>query len=173
MAEITKEMVERIVFLDVDGVLNNTLFYQEHHKNGTLNSLGFEESNFDPRCMGLLNDLIVTTEAKVVVSSTWRKGRTVEELSGLFSRMGFKGEIIGKTPVGCRMCCRGNEIKSWMDDNTDIIGPRHEFKKYVIFDDDSDMLYNQRANFLLVDPYAGLTPNLIYKANFILTGKYK
>ena len=35
--------------------------------------------------------------------------------------------------------------------------------KYVILDDDSDMLYWQRNSYFQVDSYSGLTPNLCYR----------
>lgn len=64
---------------------------------------------------------------------------------------------------------RGCEIKTWMELNKDILGEKMTKAKYVILDDDSDMLYWHRNNYLWVDPYCGLTPNLVQKAKFILS----
>jgi hypothetical protein len=87
----------------------------------------------------------------------------------LFNKKGFIGEIIGHTPILGEYTVRGNEILAWIEQNKNLIGKfRHDFNNYVIFDDDSDMLYWQRNNFLLVDGYVGLTPNLCYKAEWIL-----
>ena len=48
----------------------------------------------------------------------------------------------------CGMCVRGNEINKWIHDNNDIIGDYIKFKDYVILDDDNDMLFIQRHNFI-------------------------
>lgn len=162
----------KIIFLDIDGVLNNELFYRKRHQ---LNFVGYPEypmSEFDTQCIESLNYLIEKTGAKVVISSTWRIGRTIEELQELLNSVGFKGEIISKTPSMRHLdenCLRGNEILKWIKDNRELIGQEyHEFENYVIFDDDSDMLYWQKDNFLLVDRFVGLTMSVTYKAIRIL-----
>lgn len=40
--------------------------------------------------------------------------------------------------------------------------------KYVILDDDSDMLYWQRNNFILIDRFVGLTMGNVFQAKKIL-----
>lgn len=55
------------------------------------------------------------------------------------------------------MCVRGNEINKWIHDNNDIIGDYIKFKDYVILDDDNDMLFIQRHNFIQTNPFVGLT----------------
>jgi len=44
----------------------------------------------------------------------------------------------------------------------------HRFRDYVILDDDSDMLYCQRNNFICVDYTTGITSRIIYKIKCIL-----
>ena len=48
--------------------------------------------------MELLNELIKKTGAKVVITSTWRLSRSVEELQRVLDYKGFEGEVIAKTP---------------------------------------------------------------------------
>ena len=57
----------------------------------------------------------------------------------------------------------------WGEDNRDIVV--EDGNNYVILDDDSDMLYWQRNNYINVDQYVGLTPKQVYKATRFLTGK--
>ena len=164
----------KIIFLDIDGVLNHQLFYEKMRQSETYKEIEHPDCDLDPETIELLNGLLETTGAKVVISSTWRKGTTIEELQAILEKAGFKGEIIGKTPIGCNNCCRGDEIYRWIKDNDKLLGkPYYEFKEYVIFDDDSDMLLSQRANFIHIDSHCGLTPNSMYRAHFKLTGKYK
>lgn len=173
----------KLIFLDIDGVLNHQLFYNQ--KN--IDSRYFEAKdgvpegawNIDPEKVGLLNNLIDATGAKVVISSSWRNGRSVSDLIELFDYFGFKGEIIGKTPYlwfghdqgeewRKTSVPRGCEIKAWIENNKGIIGENVSKLQYVIFDDDSDMLWQQREHFIWVDAYAGLTPNLMHKAQRLL-----
>jgi hypothetical protein len=163
---------DKIIFLDIDGVLNHELFYREKSQDERYEEVGLPQCNIDKTRVEMLNGLIKDTSAKVVISSTWRKGRDVEYLQSILNDAGFIGEVIGKTPsiyVDGYRILRGVEIYNWMDKNAKIIGGT---PKYVIFDDDSDMLYWQRENFLLVDAYCGLTPNLCYRAKYILNGSY-
>lgn len=156
----------KIIFLDIDGVLNSELWSKNPDSHGQ------EKRNrrwFDPRCVNLLNILVKRTGAKVVLSSTWRNSRSLLELKELFKDMGIECDLIDKTPSLDSPCLRGNEIHQWMSDNKDLLGcKQHLYKEYLILDDDSDMLYWQRNNFFRVDGYVGLTPNLIHRAiNFL------
>lgn len=162
----------KILFLDFDGVLNHEQFYVKRHE---ADFKGYGEHpirEFDFNSVKVLNYIIEQTNAKVVISSTWRIGKSIEELQEILNSVGFKGEIIGKTPnlrsVG-DFVYRGNEILKWIKDNEEMIGqPYHEFENYVILDDDSDMLYWQKDNFLLVDRWVGLTMHIANTAIRIL-----
>jgi len=161
----------KLIFLDIDGVLNHDLFYKEKSQDDRYKEVGYPDCDIDPKKIKLLNKLIKDTGAKVVISSTWkksstwRKGRTVEILQDILDRNGFKGKIIGLTPclyLEKNFMPRGIEIYSYLKDNQ-----KHN-TRYVIFDDDSDMMLWQKDNFFLVDNYCGLTPNIIYKATRFL-----
>ncbi len=159
-----------LIFLDFDGVLNSQLFYVRR-KNGEFSTHDLALCrDIDPEAVELLNNLIKKTDAKVVVSSTWRLGRTIKELQEILESAGFVGEVIDKTPSmnhGQYGDCilRGNEILAWIKANKDIVGGYYDtYRRYVILDDDSDFLLWQRENFFHCDAYAGLTPNVVYKA---------
>ena len=144
----------KFIFLDFDGVLNNDIV------GGLL---------LDPNCVELLNDL-VRPDIKFVVSSTWRRSRTVDELTDVLQSFGFKGEVFDKTPIlDHDAVFRGNEIYKWMSDNNGLLGrQQYKFTDYVILDDDSDMLYWQRNNFICVDASTGITRSIIYQCKRIL-----
>lgn len=160
----------KIIFLDIDGVLNNQIFYTEKNQSErhNYNPIG---SDIDERCVSYLNQLIVDTDAKVVISSTWRSSG-LEYCKQHLEAKGFIGDIIDVTPMlRHESCLRGNEIYDWINKNSQMLCDSNngsDFKEYVIFDDDSDMLYWQRNNYIQVDPYCGLTPNQCYRAKFIL-----
>jgi hypothetical protein len=63
-------MIKKVIFLDVDGVLNGERVILSSPDNR-----GF--SHLDPISIGLVRQLCRTFEAKIVVSSTWRLDRDV------------------------------------------------------------------------------------------------
>ena len=162
--------MKKIIFLDIDGVMNSQVDYELAEARGDLKTAREEAHELSARCMDLLNTLIDETGAEVVITSVWRYTTTKEELQTLFEKKGFKHKILDYTPVYDRnFSVRGNEILGWITANEEYLGQDYfEFESYVIFDDDSDMLYWQRENFVPIDGYTGLTHNKTYKAKWIL-----
>lgn len=132
----------RIVFLDFDGVLNS---HEYVRRVGTFGEpVGV--SGLDPDAVARLNTLVVDGCAEVVVSSSWRHGRTVRELGKILFDVGFNGKVVGKTPDCAHKpdgglwhgAMRGNEIQSWLH-----LAPLFDIEvgQFVILDDDSDMAH--------------------------------
>jgi len=157
-----------IIFLDIDGVLNHELHYQEKSQDERFEEVGLPLCNISNKSVEILNDLTDATNAKIVVSSTWRTGKSLDKLKGMFKDFGITGELIGKTPFiftkpeWWRPAPRGLEIQCWLDHYNS-----KENVKYVIFDDDADMLLCQKDVFLQVDGYCGLTPTLCDRAKTV------
>ena len=119
----------RILFLDCDGVLNSYSWVIPSADN---------EDDLDPRAMALLNEIIEKSDAKVVIHSTWRKSHTVDELRTIFERNGFKGQILGTTPVmyevSGQQVARGVHIQAWLD-----LHERFGITSFAILDDIDSM----------------------------------
>ena len=154
--------MRRIIFLDIDGVLNSTKFF--------VRSKG--SSAIDRECVERLNTLS-DLNPEIVISSSWgdHDGKTSKELK----KHGLKIKIIGCTQhFAADYLCRGNEIEKWIIDNLGGMGTkfgteyRNRNYKYVILDDDMDMLLGQGANFIRVDRDEGLTDEDIEVARKIL-----
>lgn len=144
----------KIIFLDVDGVLNCQIGSKVKTPSGFLNQ----------HCVDNFNKLVEDTGAKVVLSSTWRMDG-IDAFESLKAG-GVVCDFIGKTPVlKDRWTLRGNEIHAWIVENEIIIGGAyHQFHSFVILDDDSDMLLWHQDNYFRTDPYIGLTPAVAYRA---------
>ena len=158
----------KIIFLDIDGVLNNKIMHDFPDRIKTVCS-----HSMDKRCIELLNKLTDETGAKIVISSSLRLGKTVDKLKEEMALFGITGPIIDKTPnINGVGIYRGNEIARWILNNADSVlnCPYYNFKRYVIIDDDSDMLLWQSNNFVQTDHFAGMTDRTFHHAKKILNG---
>lgn len=174
----------KVIFLDIDGVLNSQDWYVYRRDNIPMDSVQgqYPFYEFDPRAVERLNRIIAETGAKIVVSSSWRSGESVESLQKLLDSVGVKGEVVGLTPhLWCKRpypdsdgyrVPRGCEIDWWLDNHGEfqrINWSKEEqikylqlskVKNYIILDDDSDMLYGQREHFIRTGHDTGLTDEL-------------
>lgn len=105
--------------------------------------------DLDPSCIEVLNEIVARGDADVVVSSTWRYGKTVAELQTMLDAQGFRGRVLDKTPVGPPGASRGEEIAAWLAE--------HPVDGYVIIDDHVDM-GELRSHLVLTHPAHGLKP---------------
>ena len=169
-----------IYFLDIDGVFNCQLHYESSQfkdyrdakktlkkqvKKGIIERLEYYKSQICVERVAMFSELCEKTNAVVVVSSTWRSGKTIEELQEVFDYCGATFKVIGKTGHS-DLRERGPEIKHWLKKN--ITEETHgclyfDFYKYAIIDDDSDMMLRQSEHFFQTDNYSGLTPTTCYK----------
>jgi len=139
----------RVIFLDIDGVVNNMASI----------SMGIHLINDK---LVMLSRFVVENDLYVIISSSWRCVRELKDLKEILRCAGFResSRIIAYTPKGFNFSCRGEEIQSVLDSNN--------FKSYVIFDDDSDMLPSQTDNFVKTDITVGLTYQHLDAAKQIL-----
>lgn len=165
--------MKKFLFLDIDGVLNSgdwTLSdeAQALRRIAVADKVRDNRYWFDPVTIELLTDIVLATDCDIVISSSWRKNKTVEELQDLLTEVGFKyaDKIVGKTDssfswlkpgIHCPSI-RGLEIRVWLETNVKMVNPAYQFEyTYCILDDDSDMLLEQKNNFVNTDPQVGLT----------------
>ena len=138
----------KVVFLDVDGVLNSVRDYYSVELT--------TDSHFI-----LLKELIDRTGAKIVLSSSWRIGLSIRgELVQRLAEYGL--EIYDTTPVlyfeGRK---RGDEIRAWLNEHKDVTN-------FVILDDESDMCEFTKTNLVKTNTNFGLKSIHIEKAVKIL-----
>lgn len=144
--------VHRILFLDVDGVLN------------TERSQGLFSISNGP--LERLRKIVKDTDCSIVLSSTWRKDpRAMAELQRRFKYKGIP-TWVGVTPIHDDGY-RGLEIAAYLQK---IEFGKHDMDRYAILDDDSDMMDHQLRHFFQTDPEHGLTKNIAYRVTYHLLG---
>jgi hypothetical protein len=155
---------KKIVFLDIDGVLNTPKDAVERFdkwKKGEGKSRDEFGQLFCPIAVLHLEYLCYITGADVVVSSTWRKAG-LARIKEMFAFRNIYINVIDVTPQ-FRDLPRGEEIADWLRNN--------EVNKYVIFDDDTDMLPEQMPYFVCTDFEDGLNWQRMVKGLKILMEK--
>lgn len=139
----------KVIFLDFDGVLNSHE-WSRRRPPGTHDD---KRLMLDPAAVGLVNQLIRRTGARVVISSTWRLFPE-HAAQRVLNLCGFTGDVIGQTPDGAQVRasglfaakCRGGEIQCWLDEyqaggGAYIETGGNKIESFVILDDDSDMAH--------------------------------
>ena len=156
----------KVIFLDVDGVLNSEVS-REQERNNFGNWMEHEVSDMH---INNLNKIVDATGAQIVLSSSWRfdhpkaTGRDfiADPLMKILDRklkaVGL--DIIDVTP-DLRGKIRGAEIQDWLDRHSEV-------ERFVILDDDVDMMEEQKPFFVNTTFKNGLTEEMANKAIEIL-----
>lgn len=148
-------MNDRVLFLDIDGVLNSRIYYKYIYKPED------GGSRFDPYCVILVKKLVEEFSLKIVISSTWRDGgmkRLINELNEN-KFMDYLHED-WLTPV-VRPANRGKEIELWLDNHSEV-------KDYIILDDNENLLEHQRDKFVKTSIYLGMVQERYNQARNLL-----
>lgn len=160
----------KILFLDFDGVLNSQASFilerRMRKKDPTIeHGVG---STLCHICTSNLQYIIEKTpDLKIVISSSWRRGNTLDELKEILASYGVDSSIvIDVTPYtfdDIEGNYRGNDIKAWLEKH-------HEVTQFVILDDDSDM-EPFMSNLVQTSWNTGLTYDHVMKVIFKFKGE--
>ena len=164
-------MIVRVIFLDIDGVLNSN-FWNENHQteisDGTL---------IDIEKVRLLSTLVKKTNAKIILHSGWKfwfdsalhpLRKEAENLEKLFGQEDLMIEDV--TPDHSTeeikkskkfSLVKASEILAWLDEHK-------EADKWIVIDDLD--LHNPEieSHQIKTDPHIGLTMEDVRKAEFML-----
>lgn len=177
----------KVIFLDIDGVLN---YLPDRPRETVPNFVQQDERCYglNPALVAQLKRIIEATDAKIVISSSWRHFHDYlpyqpkrDWRDVLAERLGMprKSIIIGETPtlVTRRMdeygtskyTLRGREIRQWLEEN------KKRFNTpitYCILDDEVDDITSVlgKKRVIHVNYKQGLTDSDVTKAIRILTG---
>ena len=164
-------MIVRVIFLDIDGVLNSN-FWNENHQteisDGTL---------IDIEKIRLLSTLVKNTNANIILHSGWKfwfdsalhpLRKEAEHLKKLFGQEGLmiaditpdhSTEEIKKSKKFSLV--KASEILAWLDEHKEV-------DKWIVIDDLD--LHNSEieAHQIKTDPHTGLTSDDVRKAESML-----
>ena len=137
----------KLIFLDIDGVLNDHQFHPEALICALL-----------PACVAQLGRVISQTGAKIVLSSDWRymiheSLMSLQEFEALLRAHGAPAEleIIGVTTTDEAVKGRGQQIAAWLQTSTVPI------EAYVVIDDRHEEIDSEEHAFVCTDRTLGLT----------------
>ena len=147
----------KCIFLDIDGVMN--VIPQGYDKYG-----GIFHDHFVKNLELLVNE----TNAKIIISSSWRKDG-LNDIQAMWKDRGLAGDVIDVTPslylkkngsiqfwnnkldrhptekIHGYSIPRGCEIDYWLKNESQKFG---NIINYVIIDDEKDFLFSQKDNFV-------------------------
>lgn len=169
--------MDKIIFLDIDGVLNCNKTFDDTKGIQTAYYIFLKNINdkkryeekllqgklleIDNHKLSLLKYIIHCTGAKIVVTSSWKNFRRYSLIEEFLINAGLP--IIGATKD---MGSRGKEIKTYITENN--------IREYIIIDDEvfPDFSEEQKYNLIWTNFYEeGLTEENVNEAIRILTLK--
>ncbi len=150
----------KILFLDFDGVLNSKAWIKTPDK--------YLKSPIEPCKMNLLKRIISETNAKIVLTTSWREfwqfdkkhtNKTGEYIDKIFERYGLS--VFSKTP-DISFFERDKEVDFWLKDHYS-----QNVKSFCVLDDVEELFQNNlviKKHLILTNPNEGISENDVSKA---------
>ena len=170
--------MQKIVFLDFDGVVNTELMYYlaMTQEGDWTDEYGLK---FDPDSVANLKTVVDATGAAIVAITSW-KVRGLDYLQDLWHQRQMPGELTDITPSSyidfrpgrhCEPVCvevpcesKGEEITEWLQ----MEKAQGRETRYVIFDDCQDFTADQQPFFIRINSKVGITAQDAQRAIEIL-----
>ena len=149
-------MSVKILFLDIDGVLGTL---RSHYAYGESSII----SAWDITCCHMVKRLCTANGYKIVCSSTWRFDSKVIKH---FSLYGLFDLLYEDWRTGADRDSRGEEIRAWLENHEEVT-------EYIILDDDSDFLPEQKERHIKTQFNDGFSAENFRKADELMGGKFR
>ena len=146
---MAEKRIMKIIFLDIDGVLNSRTYDRKRNRN--------EQTDIDESRLPLVKEIVDSTGAEIVLSSTWRGhwDKAPEKcdedgvyINNIFEKFGLK--IFDKTPDLGIDFDRPDEVNAWLKATAEVI------ESFVIIDDYRYGWGKLFENFVKTNPNFGL-----------------
>lgn len=149
----------KLIFLDFDGVINIPIWDAEGKSCRFYYPSDGKVNDFQAICW--LNELCKRTEAKIVLTTSWRRLRKFDVLKEILYNSGLNKdiEIIGETPINNKT--RSEQILEFLDTCDENV------ENFVILDDDP-VEENLESHFVKCNYAYGFKQPEMFKALNIL-----
>ena len=152
---------DSVIFLDVDGVITSSQHSKEINDKTDIKRVSLE-TPIDWNCLEILDQLLSSTEADVVLTSAWRRyGEGLKKIRQLLSFYGHEDRLVNTTPYLLKDP-RYVEILTYLNDSN--------YEHVVILDD--IYVYDLDDHAVRTDRHIGLTQDNVDEAKRILKKKY-
>lgn len=118
--------MRKILFLDFDGVMTSGRYLTRQMASGSPLRDDYG-AVFDPMCVEFLQQIIDSSDADIVVTSTWKITLGLDGLQQMWEARNLPGKVVGVTP-DIDPIHRGDEIAAWLAANQTAV-------RYAIIDD--------------------------------------
>ena len=138
--------MRKILFLDIDGVLNTDRqqWYCQMNSIAPVDKFGYA---FDSKAVENLATILEETGAEIVISSSW-KFLGLQTLQKMWKDRNMPGTILDITPDGDN---KGLKIDEW------LLKHEGQVSGYAIIDDENDMQPEQQEHFVQTNSQFGIT----------------
>ena len=144
----------KIIFEDIDGPLI------PYNKESDVNYHNFfnEPDKWSKTAMSNLNTIIEKTDAKVVLSSSYRDDKPKSEIEDMMKKAGFKYKLYDCVPND-KSKKRGADIKDWLKNNKNV-------SNFIIIDDNKHDLYDvfSKKHIVKTTHELGITDSIMEEA---------
>lgn len=148
-------MINNIIFLDIDGVLNSDKYFSsiEDKEDTYTDPVAKLLLDIDMTKIKLLLKVVRISQAKIVISSTWRRMKLYPSIKEALINIGLP--IVGETPFLDGQ--RGEEIRAYLADN--------QVDNFCIIDDEVFKDYQELEDNLIKTNFYqdGLTEEICHK----------
>lgn len=127
--------MNKIIFLDIDGVLNSNQYWASiQDRKKTMPEMEFQ---LDPKCLRNLKKIVDETHSKIVVTSTWKRIKDhIDKFKNHISQYGlYVYDLAPCHPDGA--IHRGDEIRQYLEEH------KGEVDKFILLDDDEFPDFNE------------------------------
>lgn len=131
----------KVIFLDIDGVLNSTQYWESiQDDKREMSEMEFE---LCPKCLKNLKEIVDATNAKIVVTSTWKRIKNkMEKFEQYIPNFGLS--VYDQTPCHPDGAIhRGDEIRQYLEQH------KNEIEKFILLDDDTFPDFNELTKYLV------------------------
>ena len=145
---LDESVMVKYIFLDFDGVLNTEQYQAQLAIDGNPTKDEYVPL-FDPKTVARLSEIIESTKAEIVVTSSWQNIHSAEILKDMWEKRGLPGVIRLINRKESEQVSHEQVVNAFIRERT--------FLPFVIFDDDDNYPQEFHQNLIKINPITGIS----------------